>query len=250
MSMEPPCSVAQDGDTIHRYLADTLLPNETESFEIHLLGCAHCQAAVREGAEIRAGFSAAASGGLEPEVAVGERELGVHRMRWVRWALPAAAAATLLFVLPRGYGPLQRLGRLESPPTFQGTPVRSQGDSATVLADRGMAAYSAGDYGRAAELLEASSLLEGEPGKSFFHGISLLMIGEPEAAVDALTEAMDPADNPYALEAHFYAAKVLLSLGLGEPALEHLEIISRAEPGSMALLAIALADSVRTVLAR
>ncbi len=58
MSMARRCRVAQDGDTVHCYLAGTLPPGEIESFEIHLLECAHCQAAVREGTEIRAASAA------------------------------------------------------------------------------------------------------------------------------------------------------------------------------------------------
>jgi len=95
MSPALTCPVTIDGDRVHRYVAGTLEPGTLAEFETHLLGCAQCQAAVREGVAVRAALrDKATAPGLE------RRD---WRRRW--WPIPAgiaAAAAILLLLRPWG----------------------------------------------------------------------------------------------------------------------------------------------------
>lgn len=54
MSETLTCSIAADGERVHRYVAGTLDLEDVAQFEAHLLGCAECQAAVREGVAVAA----------------------------------------------------------------------------------------------------------------------------------------------------------------------------------------------------
>lgn len=85
------CPVTIAGDRVHRYVAGTLEPGTLAEFETHLLGCAECQAAVREGVAVRAALRDKATAP------------GLERRDWRRWwPIPtgiAAAAAILLLVL-------------------------------------------------------------------------------------------------------------------------------------------------------
>ena len=226
------CPVAGDGELIHRYVAGTLEPVETEAFEIHLLECQRCQRAVREGAWVAAG-------------------LRRHRPRWwgatLRWTVPiAAAAAALWLLLVTDSNPLAQLGRIDPVPQFDGLPVRPALDSATALVDQGMEAYRAGAFDRAAEFLAAAAAREPSPGIQFFLGIARLKTGNVGAGASALITALEPPGNPYAAEARLYLAKAWLALGDADSALTHLAAIGSG-PGAVQSHAAALADSIRRV---
>lgn len=232
--MHRECAVARDGDAIHGYVAGTLPPHEMEEFEIHLLECEACQAAVREGAAVAA--------------ALGSE--GPRRIRrplvWAALAVAAGLAALLL----RPADPLKRLGAVPEAPPFRGLAVRTAADSSARLAGRGMEAYASENWVRAAELLAAAAELKPAPGLAFFRGVSLLMTGDAEAALGPLKAAMEPPSGPYAPEAGLYLGKALLQLGRGEEALGYLDGSAAAGVGAAARHAGALADSVREVLRR
>lgn len=237
--MSESCIIARDGDALHGYVAGTLSPEETEDFEVHLLGCRECQADVREGAAL--------------SVALGSEKGSAFRRPLLPVALIAGAAALVAAVVLWPSGRLERLGTVMEAPAFVGIAVRADGDSATLLADRAMRVYQAGDWSRAAELLDRALRSDPEPALHFFRGVSLLMADDPEAARLPLAAALVPPDGPYAPEAHFYLAKALLRLGRGQEALAHLDAAAAdrgTAPGGVADHAAALADSVRRVLGR
>ncbi len=234
MSTTLSCPTARDGDTVHRYVAGTLDPSEVEAFEIHLLECTSCQEVVREGVAIRQALGNGRSTSVRP--------------RFLLWgATIAAAAAMAAWVVLRPVDPLARLGRVDVVPGFEGLAVRAEADSGTALADRGMAAYLAGDFREAARLLREASELDPAPAVHFFLGIARLKTGANAEAIAALSAAAEPADNPYAAEAHLYLAKSWLALGNADSALAHLGSVS-STPSDVGAHAEALADSVREVM--
>ncbi|HUF50065.1 MAG TPA: zf-HC2 domain-containing protein [Longimicrobiales bacterium] len=237
MTAPPRCTGEIADDTVHRYVAGTLGEAEETAFEIHLLTCAACQAEVRTGAAIHATLRTADSG--LASVPAWQRS-----RRVLRWALPAVAAAALLLVVLDRDG-IEQLGGVADMPAFSPLPVRSSAAPAAQLADQGMAAYVAGDYRLAATRLAEAAALETSPGTSFFLGMSLLALDDATGAVRALHAALEPPDNAYAAEAHYYVAKAWLRHGMADSALHHLAAV----PANHVLLsgrARALADSVRT----
>jgi hypothetical protein len=230
------CSISADGERVHRYVAGTLEPDAVVEFETHLLGCAECQAAVREGVAVAAVLRRISAPVVDP-VWVGRRR------RW--WAVPlvAAAAGTLWLIMNRE-GPLARLGRVSEAPVFAGVAVRGDADSASRLADSGMTAYGAGRYRETVQLLGAVAPEDRTPALSFYLGLATLMSGDPAEAVLMLHEV--PDGSPYAAEAHFYSAKAWLQSGHGDSALVQLTAVP-AE-ARIAAHAAALADSVREAL--
>lgn len=239
------CTGRIDPDAVHRYVAGTLAGPELSEFELHLLGCDACAAAVREGAAIRAALAAApVDATRSPAVRRGVPR--AIRPRHAAWALPLAAAAALLIVVWPAADPVRRLGRIDAVPAFEPLPVRADPGEASRLADAGMSAYVAGDYREAASRLAAAAGHAPGPGVHFFLGIARLRLDEPAAAADALRAALLPVGNAYAPEARFYLAKALLRSGRADSALVHLAAV----PAGTALgaHAAALADSVRLLV--
>lgn len=236
MSESLACPVAADGERVHRYVAGTLEPEAVAEFEIHMLGCAKCQAAVREGATVSSALRRLTS-------AQAPAASGARRGFW--WTVPlGVAAAGALWLVVRGDAPLERLGRVSTAPAFAGVPVRGDVDSVSQLADSAMTAYAAGRYREAARLLGTVTAADRTPALSFYFGLATLMSGDPAGAVNVLHEV--PDGSPYAAEAHFFSAKAWLQWGHGDSALVQLGAVP-AE-ARIAAHAAALADSVRGVL--
>lgn len=225
-----------DEDAIARYVAATLPADELRDFEVHLLTCAACEAAVREGAAIHAALSAA---GPPAAVTVSRR-----LPRWrLLWPLPALAAAVTVALLAARAEPLERLGEVSELPVFRGLPVRSSATSAERMVDSGMVLYGKRDYRRAADVLGAASGRTTDPGVSFYLGLARLAAGDASAAASALRSALEPPGNPYATDARFYLAKASLRLGAADSALVHLSKVPPTSP--LHGHARALMDSVR-----
>jgi tetratricopeptide (TPR) repeat protein len=234
MNGKTTCAMAEAGDFVHRYVAETLEQDELERFEIHLLDCLICQEAVRQGVALRAALREPAGGSRRWPVAA--------------WTLPLAAAAALAlwFFLP-SEGALERLGQVDPMPAFAGLPIRAPADSGAQLSDRGLAAYQAGDYRRAAELLADAFERDTSPAVGFFLGVTQLKTGTPSRALESLAAARQPLGNPYAAEASLYLAKAWLQLGQADSALASLASIP-SSAGATFQHARALADSVGQAL--
>ena len=235
MSQITGCVVAADGERIHRYVAGTLESETVAEFEMHLLGCAECQAAVREAAGVAAALRRVSAPVVD--------SVRVRRGSFW-WAVPLAAAAGILWLVVSREGPLARLGRVSRAPAFAGVAVRSDVDSTGLLADSGMAAYVHGRYREAAHLLAAVPAEERTPGVRFYLGIATLLGGAPQDAARRLAEV--PVESPYSAEARFYRAKAWLRLGRADSAL--VELAGVPKDAAVAVRAAALTDSVKGVL--
>jgi hypothetical protein len=235
----PPCRDA-GADVIARYLSGTLEAEAVEAFELHMVDCAACQRALRDGAALRKVLRTTAGARAEPRV---------FARRTFRWIVPLGAAAAgfaLWLALPHET-PLGRLGRLGVPPALGVLPVRGDADSAASLVRRGMDAYRAGRYPEAARFFAGSDSLAPSETAAFYRGVSALLGGDAATAIVVLRRVMHSADDPYSPEAHFYSAKAWLRLGRADAALAQLVAIP-AGGGALATHAAALADSVRAVM--
>lgn len=229
-----------DPDVVHRYVARTLTPAETNAFEVHLLACASCRDAVREGAAIRAALRAQADTGSD---AVSPTR---SRPRRLPWLFTAAAAAVLLFlVLARQEDPVRRLGRLRDMPAYSPLAVRAANTSTDIAIDSAMAAYVGRDYARVDRLLSEASRTRQSPAVFFYLGMARLAMDERARAIEALERSLEPAGNPYAAEARFYLGKAWLRLGQPDSAEAHLVAVPAGNTVHRA--AAALMDSVRAL---
>lgn len=229
MTMSEICLTAAS-DAPAGYAAGMLAPGHVEEFEDHLIGCAECQAAVREALTLSAALD--------------------DRGARLRLRVGLGAAAVIVLALGTALAwpadPVRRLGAVGSVPEFRGLDVRSDPDSVSALGDRGMAAYVAGDFEQAAALLGRAAADAAEPGVHFFLGISQLQQRRAEQAAASLERALLPRRNPYEEEALFYLAKARLALGETGAALAALAAVD--PDGPQGTRASALADSVRSVL--
>jgi hypothetical protein len=231
------CPESRADDTVARWVAQTLPEAEARRFEEHLLECERCQEAVRTAASIRSGLrhNAAVPTGL----------------RGRRLIVPLGVAAALALVLFRPAGdPLARLADPGPAPAFIPVPVRTT-QIAPGVGDRGMQAYAAGNYRRAARLLDSAAALDPTPATQFFLGVSQLKSGNAEDAAAALGAVVGDSVNPYAAEAALWLAKAWLRAGLPDSADAVLRSLGRRQVDTeIATHARALIDSIREVRRR
>jgi len=231
MSAATDCPGRRGEDTVARWVAEALAPDEAERFEVHLLACDACQASVRQASALRAALR---GGVVQPA-----------RGRVRRWALPLAIAAALATVwLARPGDTLSRLADPGPAPEFDALRVRAVTSGAGV-ADRGMQAYSAGDYAAAARLLDSAATLDPTSGTRFFLGVSRLKADDARAAAVALGPVARDSTSPYAGEAGIWLAKAWLHAGLPDSALAVLANLARGQGNTPSgVHAAALADSI------
>jgi hypothetical protein len=221
-----------ESGAVGAYVAGRLAPDELEAFEAHLLDCAECRANVRLGAAARIAL-------LSPAP-----RLTAFRRGTLLGGIGLAAAIVLAMVGQREYHRIT-LGRA-APPAFVGADVRSaaasSGRAGTAQVDRGMAAYVAGDYRRAATLLALAAQSDSSPGVAFYLGAAQLSAGDASAALTALLRARTPAGNAYANDATLLAAKALVQLRRPDSAVALLR--GAAPLGSAGAALRAFADSI------
>lgn len=226
------CPSVESDETATRYAAGRLVPAEAEAFEQHMIGCSRCQDAVLAS-------SAMAAALRKPN------ERSLWRSWQVRFGVPLAASLLIAVWLARpGPAGLNDLARVDPVPAFLGVAVRTSGDETTRSIDAGMAAYSAGDYDTAVQELARA---RGSAAVDFYLGIARLKTGDYAGAAAALHTAR-AENSPYASEAALYRAKALLGMRRADSALSELARIQPA--AAVAAHAAALADSIRTVIAR
>lgn len=138
---------------------------------------------------------------------------------WLPVGAATAAVLAWLLLLPSA---AQKLGRVADAPGVAPMPVRTRVDSASVWAERGIAAYQKADYATAARWLKRAHAGEPQPGLAFFMGASLLMKSDARGALAAF--AAVPGDSPYGGEARYYAGKAWLQLGRVDSARAQLEL--------------------------
>jgi tetratricopeptide (TPR) repeat protein len=120
---------------------------------------------------------------------------------------------------------LEQLARVE-PPRYEPLKLRGAADEATARFQRGMERYGKADYAGAVDNLRAAADLDPDGIHIlFFLGISHLMMGQDDAAIDRLRATIARGDSAYLEEAHWYLAKAFLrrkDLGAAESQLKTL----------------------------
>jgi len=105
---------------------------------------------------------------------------------------------------------IELLAQVEPAPYEAGS-FRGPLDEATQRFNEGMDAYRKADYAKAVNRLRTARELDPNAAHiSFFLGVSDLMVGRDDAAIDALQATIALGESPYLEEAHFYLAKAFL----------------------------------------
>jgi tetratricopeptide (TPR) repeat protein len=236
------CEDVSGNEIVEKYLLGQLGDDVRESFEEHYFECARCFGLVQTYRDVQAELARTRKDLLSVTPA----------RRWVwQWAWVPAAAVVVIAAsvalwqppLPGNLSPapevarpapdlapaapespapspapppkpsLDQLARFE-PPRYVPGSLRGVADAATMRFKEGMEHYQQGRYAAAAGvLLEASSLDPEAPHILFFLGISQLLAGQTDPAIDALGKAITLGDSPYLEEAHFYRAKAFVRRG-------------------------------------
>ncbi len=237
MSAISDCPEYRVDDTVERWVAQTLPDPDAERFEVHLVECEACQAAVRTATTVRAG--------LRQRV---EAPAGLRPLRLII-PLGLAAALAVLLLLPER-DPLARLSDPGPAPEFIPLPVRAAQVTPSV-GDRGMHAYASGDYGRAARLLDSAAAVDPTPATRFFLGVSQLKSSRALEATASLGAVLRDSVNPYADEAALWLAKAWLQAKLPDSAEAVLRSLgNRSVDAGIAFHARALTDSIRELRRR
>ena len=235
------CDLIAAEATIERYLRDELNEEDREAFERHYFECQRCfdelqtlEAVTRELRQRPAVHVAArkplrtwpiAAAGIAAALLV-----AATAMIWKQSSpLPASSrvatrsspsdAAAPTQTLPGREGAersesrplsLEQLARAEPAPYEPGT-FRSVPDAATARFQQGMERYRQGDYRSAIPDLEQAAGLDPAAAHiQFFLGVSQLITGDADSAIDSLRAAVAVGDSPYLEESHLYLAKALL----------------------------------------
>lgn len=229
------CHDIETHEIIDKYLGDRLSDQETEEFEQHYFGCAHCFA------ELQWRHAAA----LELNVNKNNLKTLPERVPrvWSPWHVPLAAAASILLaalMLFRFYDPqilvpppvvqnespeagglagasdqnakLQQLAMVEEAPPY--VPSSSRGGEGNLALEKfkeGMEKYVQGRYADAIPSLEQSARLDpSHLPTTFYLGICYLMTDKVDHAISRLSRLTRPDSNPYSDESHWFLAKAFL----------------------------------------
>ena len=233
------CGRVTREEIIESYLVGRLSDDEREAFEAHYFECARCfgelqalQAIQRELSQAGARFGRSSTRPVvrwaRAAALAAAVVLAVGAILWMRPSVtpgspepsiappppsvahspaqpPAASEPTSASAVP-----LEQLVRVE-PPRYEPLRLRGVPDEATARFQRGMEQYGKADYGRAADdLREAVELDPDATHARFFLGMSYLLVGQDNAAINQLQSTIALGDSAYLEEAHFYLAKSFL----------------------------------------
>jgi tetratricopeptide (TPR) repeat protein len=247
------CGTVARDEILESYLLSRLSEEDRNAFEQHYFDCARCFDELQTLQAIRDEL---------PRARVEWETKSVHP--FIRWAPAAGLAAAVLAVtvvlwmrpsspspeatktpsqaqIPEGPKPqepepqpeptvgpqlsLEQLARVE-PPRYEAPILRSTPDEATARFQRGMGHYRKADYAAAVGDLRTAAELDPDAAHiRFFLGISHLMLGQDDVAIDRLRATIVLGDSPYLEEAHLYLAKAFLrrsDLGAAETQLMRL----------------------------
>jgi tetratricopeptide (TPR) repeat protein len=233
------CARVAREEIIESYLVDRLSEEDRDAFEEHYFECARCfdelqtlQALQRElprtGAEFEAKSTRPLFGWTSAAALAAAVVLAVGVVLWMRPTLPSSppeatkAPGPSQAQVPEKPGTqqpaqttesapsLEQLARVE-PPRYERPTLRGASDQATQRFQRGMERYRKADYAGAVDDLRAAAELDPDAAHiTFFLGISHLMLGQDNAAIDRLRATIALGDSPYLDEAHLYLAKAFL----------------------------------------
>ena len=234
------CARVAREEIAERYLVDGLSDEDRNAFEAHFFECARCfeelQALQAIQAELRrpgadndvstrhSFLRWAPAVGLAAAVV-----LAVGVVVWMRPSQPSRlpeatttgqpSAGQTSETPPQPQQPgravtpepsLEQLARVD-PPRYEPPTLRDVPDEATARFLRGMEHFRKADYMNAVEDLRRAA--ESDPGAAhirFFLGVTHLMLGQDDAAIDRLRATIALGDSAYLEEAHWYLAKALL----------------------------------------
>ena len=249
------CTRVAREEIAERYVVDGLSDEDRDAFEEHYFECARCfeelaalqaiQAELRQpGAEnelstrpsfIRwapaAGLAAAVVLAVGVVVWMGPLQPS-RRPEPTATEQPSRGQTAELPPQPQQPGravtpepSLEQLARVE-PPRYEPPTLRNAPDEATARFLRGMEHYRKADYANAVEDLRRAA--ESDPDAAhirFFLGVTHLLLGQENAAIDRLQATIALGDSAYLEEAHWYLAKAFLrrnDLGAAETELRKL----------------------------
>ena len=232
------CAWVAREEIIEAYLGGRLTEEERDAFEEHYFECARCFDDLRS--------LQAIGGELQRAGAEFEAQRRHPFLRWGPAAGLAAAAVLAVAVLwmrpnlpssspgatktppsseaqspekPRPQKPppraasepsVEQLARIE-PPRYEPQRLRDVPDEATKRFERGMEQYRKADYAGAVDGLRAAADLDPDGVHIlFFLGVSHLMLGQDDAAIERLRATIARGDSAYLEEAHWYLAKTFL----------------------------------------
>lgn len=221
------CEEVRADDVAERYLTHRLTDADREAFEQHYFECAQCFEALQVTEAVREELSRAEAAGLVDVVVSPTRArrwfaaaagliLAISVGMWLitqrqRTLTPGAVEEretprpAIASTSPDAGDALDQLARVDPPPYLTLT-VRSGDEN---LFEAAMERYARGDYAGAAEGLRA--LASADVRVSFYLGASELMIGRPDAAIDALDRVVASGHAAYAESAHLLLAKAWLA---------------------------------------
>jgi tetratricopeptide (TPR) repeat protein len=231
------CEQISNGEIVERYLRDDLGEDAREAFEQHYFACDRCFALLQtlrdvqsELAGRRAEILSAAVGrpwiwrwGWLPATAVvvlAASVVLVQRQADVELPLNEAGRSTGVDASPQPPAvvrppvpTLAELARVE-PPEYSPGRLRGVTDEAAARYEAAMKQYQQRNYIAAVTGLSAAARLDADaPHIQFFLGISRLMAGQPDAAIESLGRTIALGDSPFIEEAHYFLAKSYLQLG-------------------------------------
>jgi tetratricopeptide (TPR) repeat protein len=226
------CAKVVREEIAERYLMDGLSDEDRIAFEEHYFECARC---FEELAALQAIQAELRRPGAEHEPSA--------RHSLLRWAPAAGLAAALVIALgvvvwmrepaiteqpspnrktetlPKPPQPgrvvtpepsLEQLARVD-PAQYEPPTLRDVPDEATARFLRGMEHYRKADYANALEDLRGAAQSDPDAAHiQFFLGVTHLMLGQDDAAIQRLRAAVALGDTPFLEDAHFYLAKALL----------------------------------------
>ena len=215
MTLGLQCARYEADDTLARYVAGTLPPEQTAPFEDHLLLCERCQASVRAVSGARRHFSE------------GKRIRRRPAPRWWAVGLAAAAVAGVIGVRAIESVRVRHLGIVTEAPIYLGTPVRGPEQEAAVVFDSAIVAYNRADYADALRRFDRIDSAAGRIVVDFFAGASALMLGRAREAEVRYSAVIASGHSPYYDEALYYRAKAYLQQGRKAAAIADLRAARR-----------------------
>ena len=235
------CDEIEAHGVAERYLLAELAEPDRDAYERHFFDCVRCFQALTTVSALRTQLNAADSPPSSSRPSSAPRwwlaaaagvALGVGL--WAMWPTGQADAPPLLTsadptgiakppeapaILPspaRGETPPPALTELArfSPPTYTPAVLRGPEDEAHRLFVAAMANYVRGEHRLARDgLRSAAGKNPGATDAAFFHGVCLLLTGQPRPGIAELRRTVALGNSPYLEEAHFYLAKGLLQVG-------------------------------------
>ena len=217
--MEITCARVKRDELVEAYLLGTLDEDVEVAFEQHIFDCPNClddletlRVTQHELAATREAIESAA-----PDI---------HQRHSGMWVMGIAAAAVLAVAAALLVGPLSapdrpRVASAElveladlKPAPYKQVRLRGQENDAAERFREAMGHYQNGDYEAAATgLRQAVDLDPKAPNAGFYLGVSLLLAGDTEGAIERLSHTIALGDTLYLEMAHFYLSKAYLLNG-------------------------------------